>query len=159
MNVVHFITRLIIGGAQENTLLTVEDQHRDYDDRVTLICGPGLGPEGSLTERAQAGGLDMRIIPQLQRNIHPWRDWSSYRRLLRMLRDLITAHLPGDSNSQDGLTVDVTSHDENVTMEEMERKLIEQTLEATDGNRKEAATRLGIGERTLYRKLKKYNLT
>ena len=48
MNVVHFITRLIIGGAQENTLLTVEDQHRDYGDKVTLITGPGLGPEGSL---------------------------------------------------------------------------------------------------------------
>ena len=45
--VVHFITRLIIGGMQENTLLTVEDQHRLYGDEVTLICGPGLGPEGS----------------------------------------------------------------------------------------------------------------
>ena len=40
MRVVHFITRLIIGGAQENTLLTVEDQHRDYGDIVTLITGP-----------------------------------------------------------------------------------------------------------------------
>ena len=46
MKVAHFITRLIIGGAQENTLLTVEDQHNDYQDEVTLITGPGLGPEG-----------------------------------------------------------------------------------------------------------------
>ena len=78
---------------------------------------------------------------------------------VRMLRDLITAHLPGDSNSQDGLTVDVTSDNDIATMEEMEQKLIEHTLAATDGNRKEAAAKLGIGERTLYRKLKKYNLT
>ncbi|HEV3303767.1 MAG TPA: glycosyltransferase family 4 protein [Planctomycetaceae bacterium] len=86
--VVHFITRLIVGGAQENTLLTVEDQHRLYDDEVTLICGPGLGPEGSLVERAQKGGLDLRIIPELRRSIHPWRDWRSYRQLLNLLRDI-----------------------------------------------------------------------
>lgn len=88
MRVVHFITRLIIGGAQENTLLTVEDQQRIYGDEVTLITGPGLGPEGSLEERAQAGGVDIRIIPELRRSIHPWRDWSSYRSLLQMLRDI-----------------------------------------------------------------------
>jgi glycosyltransferase involved in cell wall biosynthesis len=88
MRVVHFITRLIIGGAQENTLLTVEDQHRDYQDEVTLITGPGLGPEGSLEERARAGGLDMRILPELRRNIAPWKDWASYRHLIRMLKDI-----------------------------------------------------------------------
>jgi glycosyltransferase involved in cell wall biosynthesis len=86
--VVHFITRLIIGGAQENTLLTVEDQHRLYEDEVTLISGPGLGPEGTLVERAQAGGLDLRIIPELRRSIHPWRDWQSYRRLVELLREI-----------------------------------------------------------------------
>jgi glycosyltransferase involved in cell wall biosynthesis len=86
--VVHFITRLIIGGAQENTLLTVEDQHRLYGDEVTLICGPGLGPEGTLVERAQSGGLDLRIIPELRRSIHPWRDWRSYRQLVRLLQEI-----------------------------------------------------------------------
>lgn len=86
--VVHFITRLIIGGAQENTLLTVEDQHRVYQDPVTLIAGPGLGPEGSLVERAQAGGIDIRILPGMRRSIHPWRDWTSYRQLIRLLREI-----------------------------------------------------------------------
>ena len=88
MKVVHFITRLIIGGAQENTLLTAEDQHRDYGDDVTLITGPGLGPEGSLEERAGQGGFDVRIIPELRRSIHPLRDWRSYRTLLKMLREI-----------------------------------------------------------------------
>jgi glycosyltransferase involved in cell wall biosynthesis len=86
MHVVHIITRLIIGGAQENTLLTVEDQQRDYGDRVTLITGPGLGPEGSLEDRARANGVDLRLIPQFRRNIHPLRDWASYREILRLLR-------------------------------------------------------------------------
>lgn len=88
MRVVHFITRLIIGGAQENTLLTVEDQHRDYGDQVILITGPGLGPEGSLEDRAKAGGLDLRILPELRRNIAPWNDWASYRGLIRLLKDI-----------------------------------------------------------------------
>ena len=88
MKVVHIITRLIIGGAQENTLLTVEDQHRDYGDRVTLITGPGLGPEGSLVQRAQSGNLDIRIVPRMRRNLHPGRDWSSYREVLRLLREI-----------------------------------------------------------------------
>jgi len=43
-------------------------------------------------------------------------------------------------------------------MEEMEMVMIEKMLADTDGNRKEAARRLGIGERTLYRKLGKYKL-
>ena len=88
MNVVHFITRLIIGGAQENTLLTVEDQHRDFGDKVTLIAGPGLGPEGSLEERARRGGFDFRVLPELHRAIRPWQDWKAYRSLLRMLREI-----------------------------------------------------------------------
>lgn len=86
MKVVHFITRMIVGGAQENTLLTVEDQHRDYHDDVTLLTGPGLGPEGSLIERAHAGGLQVEVLPQLRRALHPWRDWSSWRALLKFLR-------------------------------------------------------------------------
>lgn len=88
MKVAHVITRLIIGGAQENTLLTVEDQYRDYGDAVSLVTGPGLGPEGSLLARAQAGGFDLQIVPEMQRNLHPLRDWRSYRSLQRLLRDL-----------------------------------------------------------------------
>lgn len=88
MRVAHVITRLIVGGAQENTLLTVEDQHRDHGDQVILISGPGLGPEGSLEERARGGGFDLRIVPEMQRSLHPWRDWKSYRILKRLLREL-----------------------------------------------------------------------
>lgn len=88
MRVAHAITRLIVGGAQENTLLTVKCQQRDYGDEVTLICGPGLGPEGSLLERAEVEGLDVRLIPEMRRSIHPWRDWRSYRTLLSLLREI-----------------------------------------------------------------------
>lgn len=88
MFVAHIITRLIIGGAQENTLLTVEDQVRDYGDRVALITGPGLGPEGSLEDRAHRSGAEMHVLSQFRRNIHPLRDWSSYRELIALLKRL-----------------------------------------------------------------------
>jgi glycosyltransferase involved in cell wall biosynthesis len=88
MHVVHLITRMILGGAQENTLLTVEDQQHLHGDRVELITGPPLGPEGSLLERAAARSIDVRIIPELRRAIHPLRDYSSYRQLVALLRDL-----------------------------------------------------------------------
>lgn len=88
MHIVHYITRLIVGGAQENTLSTVEDQHHLFGDRVTLITGPGIGPEGSLEDRARNGGLDLRIIDASRRSIHPWRDWQTYRELTRLLREL-----------------------------------------------------------------------
>jgi glycosyltransferase involved in cell wall biosynthesis len=88
MRVVHFITRLIIGGAQENTLLTVEDQHRDYGDAVTLITGPGLGPEGSLEDRARRGGYPLHLLPRLYRHISPADDWASYRAFVRLLREI-----------------------------------------------------------------------
>ena len=43
-------------------------------------------------------------------------------------------------------------------MAEIERAAIELALRETRGNRRKAADMLGIGERTLYRKLKEYNL-
>ncbi len=45
-----------------------------------------------------------------------------------------------------------------MTMAEVERATIEAALHATQGNRRKAAEILGIGERTLYRKLKEYAL-
>jgi DNA-binding NtrC family response regulator len=45
-----------------------------------------------------------------------------------------------------------------MTMAEVERATIEAALHATKGNRRKAAEILGIGERTLYRKLKEYAL-
>jgi glycosyltransferase involved in cell wall biosynthesis len=102
MNVVHIITRLIVGGAQENTLHTVEDQQRIYGDEVTLLTGPGLGPEGSLEEQAKCRGLNLRIIPELRREINPWRDWRSFRQLLRQLRE-INPHIVHTHSSKAGI--------------------------------------------------------
>jgi len=84
---VHIITRLIVGGAQENTLLTCEGlTARGHD--VTLISGPTTGPEGRLVERARAGGYRFIEEPTLVRPVRPACDLRALRRLTRTLREL-----------------------------------------------------------------------
>ena len=61
MRIVHIITRLIVGGAQENTLISCEGQHRLGHD-VTLLTGPPLGPEGSLLQRARDFGYRVELV-------------------------------------------------------------------------------------------------
>ncbi len=77
---------------------------------------------------------------------------------VRMLRNLITANLPSGQPVGEAEPVNSPGVEPGSTMEEMEEALIRQVLQETGGNRKETARRLGIGERTLYRKLAKYNL-
>ena len=45
-----------------------------------------------------------------------------------------------------------------MTMEDLEREAIAAALREVRGNRRKAAELLGIGERTLYRKIAKYEL-
>lgn len=96
MKTAHIITRLIIGGAQENTLFNVDDQHHLHGDQVCLITGPGVGPEGTLEQKARERGLDLRLVPEMHRSLHPWKDAKCYFALKRMLReyrpDLVHTH-------------------------------------------------------------------
>ncbi|HSI36550.1 MAG TPA: glycosyltransferase family 4 protein [Tepidisphaeraceae bacterium] len=86
MRIVHVITRLIVGGAQENTLLSCEGQHgRGHD--VTLITGPAVGPEGSLMDRATSYGYRVEVVP-MGRAIRPIADWRAYKQLVRGLVEL-----------------------------------------------------------------------
>lgn len=50
MKICHIITRMVIGGAQENTLFTCLD-HLKKGHEVVLLTGPSLGREGDLLER------------------------------------------------------------------------------------------------------------
>ncbi len=84
--VLHPITRLIIGGAQENTMLTA-----DLLDKgtwaVEVLCGPQTGSEGSLIEAVRARGIPLHIEPTLVREVNPLKDAQALLRLaLRMRR-------------------------------------------------------------------------
>jgi DNA-binding NtrC family response regulator len=48
--------------------------------------------------------------------------------------------------------------EESLNIMDKEKELIEKALKKHKGKRKDAASDLGISERTLYRKLKEYNI-
>jgi glycosyltransferase involved in cell wall biosynthesis len=90
MRVIHVITRMIIGGAQENTLFNCLDLQRDYRDDVLLVTGPAQGPEGDLLTQGRAGDLPVKFVPSLKRSIDPMKDWAA----LRDLRSIIKQFQP-----------------------------------------------------------------
>lgn len=79
---------MILGGAQENTLLTCRGLHESGEYDVTLVTGPAIGPEGELLSQAERLGLRVVLVPQMRRAIHPWRDLAATRALRRIIRNL-----------------------------------------------------------------------
>ncbi|MHB8520581.1 MAG: glycosyltransferase family 4 protein [Limisphaerales bacterium] len=87
MRVTHVITRLIVGGAQENTIASVLALNQKPDLEVRLISGPTTGPEGSLEARLAPIGDHFTLIPELVRPLHPRKDWLALRRLTEIFRE------------------------------------------------------------------------
>ncbi len=95
VRVFHVITRMILGGAQENTLLTVEGLHRRGWD-VSLVSGPAEGPEGELLTRARRGGFPVVDIPMMRRAVRPVADLRAFQALASLFRrekpDIVHTH-------------------------------------------------------------------
>ncbi len=92
----HISTRLIVGGSQENTILSCEGQV-DAGHEVSLVYGPIFGPEGSLRERAQkCVGIELIETPNLVRQLAPIRDYRCYSDLKRLIKawkpDVVHTH-------------------------------------------------------------------
>lgn len=96
MRVAHVITRMIIGGAQENTLLNCRDLIEEHGDEVLLLTGPTDGPEGSLLQQGRGGRLAVCEIDSLRRAINPRLDRRAYANLRRRIRqfapDVVHTH-------------------------------------------------------------------
>ncbi len=91
-----------------------------------------------------------------------------YRALLSLAREVAEMKdlLVKSANHREAPVGSANTRDEGMevtpqvqTLQEMEKEMIERALEAASSNRKLAAQYLGIGERTLYRKLKEYGLS
>ena len=84
---------MIIGGAQENTLLSVLGLQKEAQVNVDLITGCEIGPEGRLD---LSGAESVIFIPELLRNIHPLRDLLCLLRLFLLFRskkyDIVHTH-------------------------------------------------------------------
>jgi glycosyltransferase involved in cell wall biosynthesis len=95
LTILHISTRLILGGSQENTVLSCEGQAR-LGHQIHLAFGPIYGPEGSLLDRVNAfrtgdgSTIQTHTIPELIREVNPRRDLRAY----RQLKDLIAQIRP-----------------------------------------------------------------
>src|ERR1043166_2124354 len=96
MRVTHVITRLVMGGAQENTVATVLGLRERSDVQVRLISGPTIGSEGSMEPRFANYPDTLTIVPDLVRPVHPWKDFRALLDLTRALRvespDIVHTH-------------------------------------------------------------------
>lgn len=83
IKVVHIITMLELGGAQEITLHQLEHLPRDRYEPV-LLAGPG----GILDQAARdLPGVRVRFVPRLVRPVRPWKDLGALFDLKRILVD------------------------------------------------------------------------
>ena len=83
--VLHPITRLIVGGAQENTIYTCELLDSNIFDPMT-ICGPQTGSEGELITEARRRKVKISIIPELVRELHPVKDLIALLKLVNYIK-------------------------------------------------------------------------
>ncbi len=93
----HIITRMIVGGAQENTLYNCRDLVNQFGDQVLLVTGPSLGAEGNLLQQANnapAGhaasdraNLDVQTVGSLIRAINPIQDSKALSELKMTIRN------------------------------------------------------------------------
>ncbi|MFW6058890.1 MAG: glycosyltransferase [Phycisphaeraceae bacterium] len=87
LRIFHIITRLILGGAQKDTIMLAAAQAA-AGHAVHLAYGPIYGPEGSLYEEAAASGATLHEVRSLRRAVLPVHDALCYRALRRLIREV-----------------------------------------------------------------------
>ena len=95
ISICHVITRMIVGGAQENTLFSCIGQLR-AGNRVVLVTGPSPGPEGELLSRISVPELEVVTIDEMVREISPFKDFKCYCKLKKYFKkeqfDVVHTH-------------------------------------------------------------------
>ena len=91
VKVLHLITRLIVGGAQDNTLLTAK-----LHDRSRFEVHVASGPNGSLVERARTVADAFHAVPHLANPISPLHDALALAEIVTLIRreryDVVHTH-------------------------------------------------------------------
>ncbi len=127
---------------------TLVDMRVDLDDLRRDFEAWQTGPEGS--EAGALGFLSDRAPRSGERVIDVWQDD-------RPIEAEATGEIEvgaAEDRSGEGVVV----FRPGMTMEDLEREAIRAALESVGGNRRRASELLEIGERTLYRKIKKFGL-
>ncbi len=86
MKICHVITRMIVGGAQENTLFTIIG-HLQKGHEVVLLTGPTSGPEGKLLQIEGLPKFEIIELPSMVREINPLQDLKAYFAMKKIFRE------------------------------------------------------------------------
>jgi DNA-binding NtrC family response regulator len=108
------------------------------------------------------------ITPEAQRVLMglPWK--GNVRELKNVIENMVVLTnkekldvdaLPSDIRPKGNAAPGGLNNVGGIPLNELEKEAIRNTLKLTEGNREQAAKMLGIGERTLYRKIKEYGLS
>ncbi|MBX0288819.1 sigma-54 dependent transcriptional regulator [Hymenobacter sp. HSC-4F20] len=111
--------------------------------------------------RKRLRGLEPEVLQQLQRY-----DWRGNVRELKNVLERAAILADGDLLTVDDLPAEfhylptplTTDEASDRTLRTLEKRQIRQVLQETGGNKMEAARQLGIGTKTLYRKIQEYGL-
>ena len=87
VRVIHVITRMILGGAQEDALVTLEGLRDSGAYEVGLVTGPETGPEGELLTGARELGIPVRVVPEMRRAVRPMLDLAAAAALRRLFAE------------------------------------------------------------------------
>ena len=85
VRVLHIITRMIVGGAQENTLLSVVGLDAMPEYEVTLLSGIDKGREGELLSQARET-TNLIVLPEMGRSINPLSDLIAFWKLYKLIK-------------------------------------------------------------------------
>jgi two-component system NtrC family response regulator len=167
------------GGIEDDALAVLKNYYWPGNARelrnlaeslIVLSGGKRIGLE-SLPKHIISGG-ESRNLPVVttrprsegERDLFLWRLAEIDRRLSDLaglavnIRDTLARTAPGEASDCRTSDAQAPGAGHGATVRNMERELVERTLKATGGNRKKTAKLLGIGERTLYRRMKDYKL-
>jgi transcriptional regulator with PAS, ATPase and Fis domain len=124
------------------------DMKKDLSDLKKIVLDlVGQGNDFSLTNDQEA--VVNRFYQEVNPNYNP-------SRILPPTAESARNPFPTPSELEDFETHEEV--EESLSLEDREKELIKKALEKHRGKRKYAAAELGISERTLYRKIKEYNL-
>jgi two-component system, NtrC family, response regulator HydG len=119
--------------------------------------------EASIGHAKQVGS----ITPEAVRKLSSYQWPGNARQLRSVVEEMVVLadnsqldldNLPAEIRGSTEMVVAVAPSTAGLSMEQMERIHIANTLKMTGGNREKTAKILGIGARTLYRKLREYEL-
>ncbi|MCK4257000.1 glycosyltransferase family 4 protein [candidate division WOR-3 bacterium] len=95
IKVLHIITKLAVGGSQENTIFTCSMLDNNLYD-TSILCGTERDEEGDLIGMAKDRKVPLFFIPELIRDINPVKDFTALLRIKKFIKngkyDIVHTH-------------------------------------------------------------------